>query len=95
MHTLTHVTHTRTQLHTQSRNPTPTPFAGWRGKDADSSPLDGTWRLLFTTAADATFRKTDSQGEADTYQEISAKRGHFVNCVDVRFKIRVSDQQRA
>jgi len=65
------------------RNPTPQPFEGWRGKPSGTlSPLDGTWRLLFTTAADATFRKTDAQGEAKTYQEISAARGHFVNCVD-------------
>ena len=66
-----------------ARNPTPEPFAGWRGKPPGvECPLDGTWKLLFTTGADATFRKTKEQGEADTFQEISAARGHFVNCVD-------------
>ena len=44
--------------------------------------LDGTWRLLFTTGADATFRKTNSTGKAVTFQNIDARGGYFVNSVD-------------
>ena len=47
-----------------TRNPTPKPFDGWR---QESCGLDGRWDLLFTTGADATFRKTSEQGEATTY----------------------------
>jgi hypothetical protein len=72
-----------------TRSPTPEPFAGWRRRgwgrqrqERGSSPLEGKWMLLFTTGADATFRKTDEQGAATTYTQISAERGHVVNCVD-------------
>ena len=72
-----------------TRSPTPEPFEGWRRRgwrrqklESGSSPLDGKWMLLFTTGADATFRKNDEQGAATTYTQISAERGHVVNCVD-------------
>jgi len=64
------------------RNPTPEPFAGWRRRPYVYCKLDGAWKLLFTTGADATFRKTNETGAAEAFQEIDARRGHFVNCVD-------------
>ena len=69
------------------RNPTPVPLAGWRerGADAPACKLQGTWRLLFTTGADATFRKTNSTGKAVTFQNIDATKGYFTNCVDFPF----------
>jgi hypothetical protein len=60
-------------------NPTPVPLAGW---GEPGCPLEGTWRLLFTTGADATFRKTNSTGRAVTFQKIDSRRRTFVNCVD-------------
>lgn len=65
-------------------NPTPVPFDGWREHDGECK-LTGTWRLLFTTGADATFKKTKSTGKAVTFQKIDAKGGYFVNSVDFPF----------
>lgn len=65
-------------------NPTPRPVLGWRGfGGAPSSEcvLNGTWKLLFTDAADATFKR-GKRGNASTSQEIDAEQGWFVNCVD-------------
>ena len=61
------------------RNPTPAPLADWKTADC---MLDGTWRLLFTTGADATFRKTEGSGRPVTFQKIDARKGYFVNSVD-------------
>lgn len=64
------------------------PLDGWRGRNGvapEDCALDGTWELLFTDAADATFRPPANGTDAvpRTFQEISAKRGQFVNCVDL------------
>lgn len=64
-----------------TRNPTPRPFVGWRSTE-EACALDGTWRLLFTTGADATFRKTNATGRAVTFQRIEARKGLFINSVD-------------
>lgn len=66
------------------RSPTPEPFAAWRQRNAPEGacPLEGKWMLLFTTGADATFRKTDATGEATTFTQVSARRGHIINSVD-------------
>lgn len=66
------------------RSPTPEPFGAWRQRSepVGACPLEGTWMLLFTTGADATFRKTEQQGEATTFTQINARRGHITNCVD-------------
>ena len=66
------------------RSPTATPLAGWREPNGDCK-LQGTWRLLFTTGADATFRKTNATGKAVTFQQIDTRKGYFVNCVDFPF----------
>lgn len=65
-------------------NPTQRPNLGWRGYGGEqpvACRLNGTWKLLFTDAADATFRR-GKRGEAATFQEIDATAGWFVNCVD-------------
>lgn len=65
-------------------NPSAEPLRGWRGF-AGAAPedclLNGTWKLMFTDAADATFRK-GKRGAGTAFQEIDAKDGWFVNCVD-------------
>lgn len=50
----------------------------------DESPLNGTWRLLFTTAADATFSKDSRRGDARARNVVDAKRGRITNVVDFR-----------
>ena len=66
------------------RNPTSAPLKGWRGyggEDPKNCVLNGTWKLIFTDAADATFKKS-KRGSAKTFQEIDAEEGWFINCVD-------------
>lgn len=67
-----------------SRSPTPEPFAAWRQRNAPEGacPLEGKWMLLWTTGADATFRKSEATGEATTFTQVSARRGHIINSVD-------------
>jgi len=65
-------------------SPTPEPLRGWRGFGGAAPKdcaLNGTWKLLFTDAADATFRR-GKRGNATTFQEIDADTGWFINCVD-------------
>lgn len=65
-------------------NPTKEPNLGWRGfggQPPSSCILNGTWKLIFTDAADATFKK-GKRGEAFAFQEIDSDAGWFVNCVD-------------
>jgi len=65
-------------------NPTARPTSGWRGYGGETPGncvLNGTWKLLFTDAADATFRR-GKRGSAKTFQEIDAEQGWFINCVD-------------
>ena len=62
-------------------NPTPAPFAGFR-EAGGGNKLSGSWKLLFTTGADATVRPSKDKGAATVYQEIDGDKGYFVNCVD-------------
>jgi hypothetical protein len=48
----------------------------------DQSPLNGEWKLLFTTAADATFSKNSTRGDAKVKNVVDAKRGRVTNVVD-------------
>jgi len=50
-----------------------------RGEDC---PLHGRWELLFTTAADATFSKNTTRGDAKVANEVDAVRGRVTNCID-------------
>ena len=61
--------------------PDAAPLAGWKTPGGDCK-LDGCWSLLFTTGADATFKKTPATGGATTFQRVDAALGTFENCID-------------
>ena len=44
--------------------------------------MGGTWKLLFTTAADATFSKNSTRGYATAQNVVDASRGRITNVVD-------------
>ena len=66
-------------------NPTPIPTLGFK-RYGDASPLEsklaGMWKLLFTTAADASFAETDGRGVVSTSQVIDAEGGTLTNVID-------------
>lgn len=51
-------------------------------ENGDASPLNGEWKLLFTTAADATFSKNSKRGAATAKNVVDAKRGRITNVID-------------
>lgn len=67
-------------------NPTKVPVYGWKGygggDPTNDCKLGGTWKLRFTTAADATFPASPTRGKAITSQEIDPKAGTLTNVVD-------------
>lgn len=66
-----------------SCNPTEEPALYLGDKERGHlSPLGGTWKLLFTTAADATFSKTSTRGYATAQNVVDASRGRITNVVD-------------
>ncbi|CAJ1404521.1 unnamed protein product [Effrenium voratum] len=50
--------------------------------EGKACPLHGAWRLLFTTAADATFTKNSSRGAARVCNVVDAVAGTVTNCID-------------
>ena len=54
-------------------NPTPAPFAGFR-EAGGGNKLSGSWKLLFTTGADATVRPSKDKGTATVYQVLRRRR---------------------
>lgn len=48
----------------------------------DESPLNGEWKLLFTTAADATFGRNSTRGDAAVKNVVDAARGRITNVID-------------
>lgn len=64
-------------------NPTeePTRYLGDK-ENGNMSPLDGEWKLLFTTAADATFSKNSTRGAATAKNVVDASRGRITNVID-------------
>lgn len=46
------------------------------------APLHGEWKLLFTTAADATFSKNSTRGYATVKNVVDATRGRITNVID-------------
>jgi hypothetical protein len=44
-------------------------------------PLHGTWKLLFTTAADATFSTNSTRGDAKAQNVVDAVRGRITNTI--------------
>lgn len=63
-------------------NPNPAPLRGFGTAAGANSPLNGTWRLLFTTAADATFSQNTSRGDAKVSNVVDAAQGTVTNCID-------------
>mmetsp|Transcript_13640 Transcript_13640/g.27795 ORF Transcript_13640/g.27795 Transcript_13640/m.27795 type:complete len:326 (-) Transcript_13640:93-1070(-) len=64
-------------------NPTNEPTIYFGDKtNGGNSPLDGTWRLLFTTAADATFSKSSKRGAATAKNVVDASKGRITNVID-------------
>ena len=69
-----------------AHNPTPEPVVGWKGYgtgevEGSSCILDGTWKKLFTTAADATFKPSERRGNAIVTQDVNATSGVFTNII--------------
>lgn len=66
-------------------NPTEIPNYGWKGYGNGSPsecPLDGIWKLRFTTGKDATFAESPIRGKATTSQVVNASDGTMINTVD-------------
>lgn len=66
-------------------NPTPIPTLGFKsygGAPPTESKLAGTWKLRFTTAADASFPESEKRGIATTSQVVDAQEGTLTNIVD-------------
>jgi hypothetical protein len=66
-------------------NPTPIPTLGFKhygGAPPSESKLGGKWKLRFTTAADASFPKSETRGVVTTSQDIDPDEGTLTNVVD-------------
>lgn len=59
----------------------PTLYLG-NSKKGDLCPLDGPWKLIFTTAADATFSKNSTRGDAKVQNVVNAKKGIITNVIE-------------
>lgn len=59
----------------------PTKFLGDKENGA-KAPLNGAWKLLFTTAADASFSKNSTRGDAKVQNVVNAERGRITNVID-------------
>lgn len=59
----------------------PTQFLGDKEKGDDCS-LNGEWKLLFTTAADANFSKNSKRGSASVKNVVDASKGKITNVID-------------
>ena len=58
-----------------------TMFLGDRQRGGES-PLDGPWKLLFSTAADATFSSNSTRGDAKVQNVVNARKGRITNVID-------------
>lgn len=63
----------------------PTQYLGDKG-NGDQAPLNGPWKLLFTTAADASFSKNSTRGSARVQNIVDGKRGRITNVIDFQPK---------
>ena len=59
----------------------PTKYLGDKEK-GDQAPLNGPWKLLFTTAADASFSKNSTRGSAKVQNVVDGRRGRITNVID-------------
>lgn len=65
-------------------NPSSEPFQYFGTASGQDCPLHGTWRLLFTTAADATFSSNSTRGDAAVSNIVDAVAGTVTNCIDFK-----------
>jgi hypothetical protein len=66
----------------ESVNPTLNPTDFFGTKEGDKCPLNGPWKLLFTTAADASFSPNSTRGDAQASNIIDAVRGRITNIIE-------------
>mmetsp|Transcript_65286 Transcript_65286/g.76696 ORF Transcript_65286/g.76696 Transcript_65286/m.76696 type:complete len:317 (+) Transcript_65286:57-1007(+) len=59
----------------------PTQFLGSK-VNGTRAPLNGPWKLLFTTAADASFSKNSTRGDAKAQNVVDAVKGKITNVID-------------
>jgi len=59
----------------------PTKYLGDE-ENGDKCPLNGAWKLLFTTAADASFSKNSTRGDAKAQNIVDAAKGRITNVID-------------
>lgn len=75
------VIETTNELH--KCNPTEDATLYLGDKDNGSkAPLNGEWKLLFTTAADASFSKNSKRGSASVKNVVDATKGKITNVID-------------
>lgn len=67
-----------------SLSPTQQPLSNFGTAQGAGCPLHGTWKLLFTTAADATFSRGSKRGDAAVCNVVDAVAGTITNCIDFR-----------
>ncbi|CAL1132757.1 unnamed protein product [Cladocopium goreaui] len=60
----------------------PEPLKGFGTPQGAECPLHGSWRLRFTTAADATFTRNSTRGTAKVSNVVDAVSGSVTNCID-------------
>jgi hypothetical protein len=68
----------------------PTRYLGNKNRGAEC-PLQGAWKLLFTTAADASFSKNSTRGDATAQNIVDASRGRITNVIDFKKRADGSD----
>jgi hypothetical protein len=69
------------ELASVSPTDVPTKYLGDK-ENGDLAPLNGPWKLLFTTAADASFSKNSTRGFAKVQNVVDGKRGRITNVID-------------
>jgi hypothetical protein len=75
------VIETTNELH--NCNPTEDATLYLGDKDnGNKAPLNGEWKLLFTTAADASFSKNSKRGSASVKNVVDATKGKITNVID-------------
>lgn len=65
-------------------NPSAEPLECFGTAGGATCPLHGTWSLLFTTAADATFSKNSTRGDAQASNVVDAIAGTVTNRIDFK-----------
>ena len=73
------------QLSEVSPTDEPTKFLGDK-VNGTQAPLNGAWKLLFTTAADASFSKNSTRGDAKAQNIVDASKGRITNVIDFAAK---------